>query len=92
MNKIFSLRFKAVAIILVFAVVLSAIAIAISYNYYSKTMFNHYEELASNVAKSVAVQLDSDELLRYYNEVKKVGVYDDEKYENDLHGTCCLLL
>ena len=83
MNKIFSLRFKAVAIILVFAVVLSAIAIAISYNYYSKTMFNHYEELASNVAKSVAVQLDSDELLRYYNEVKKVGVYDDEKYEND---------
>ena len=82
-NRIVSLRFKSIAIILVFAIVLSVIAITISYNVYSNTMDEQYKRLSSNLAKTAASQLSAEDLERYYEEVKKIGTYDDEKYWGD---------
>ena len=79
-NRIVSLRFKAVSLILVAVTVLSTIAITISYNVYSSTMDKHYKALASNLARTAASQLDSDALLRYYDAVKEIEPYDDDKY------------
>ena len=82
-NRVASLRLKSVAVILIAAVILSAIAVTISYRVYSTTMDNHFKSLASNLAKTACTQLNTDDLLRYYNEVKQIGTYDDEKYWND---------
>ncbi len=82
-NRIASLRFKTVAVILIAAVILSAIAVTISYKVYSNTMDNHYKTVASNLAKTAGTQLDTDALLRYYSEIKKLEPYDDDKYWDD---------
>ena len=82
-NRVVSLRFKTVAVIIIAALILSAIAVTISYNVYSNTMDNHYKTLTSNLAKTAASQLDPDALIRYYNEIKQIGEYDDDRYRND---------
>ncbi len=82
-NRMISLRFKSMAVILFTAVILSSVAAIVSYFSYSSTMDEHYKSLAENLAKTTASQLDTDELHRYYNEVKKIGVFDLEKYQND---------
>lgn len=82
-NRIISLRFKSVAVILIATLILSAIAVVVSYKVYSDTMDNHYMTLATNLAKTAATQLDTEDILRYYDEVKAIGEYDEEKYQND---------
>ena len=82
-NRVASLRFKTVAVIILAALILSVIAVTISYHVYSNTMDAHYKTLTSNLAKTAASQLDADSLLRYYDEVKQIGEYDEEKYQND---------
>ncbi len=82
-NRVASLRIKTVAVIFFAALVLTVIAVTISYRSYSKTMDDHYKTLASNLAKTAASQLDTDALLRYYDEVKKIGVYDEDRYWDD---------
>ncbi|MBQ7202800.1 MAG: SpoIIE family protein phosphatase [Eubacterium sp.] len=82
-NRIMSLGFKTVLIILITATVLAAICVTISYNAYSSTMDDHYKRLSSNLAKTAASQLSPDDLMRYYTEVKKIGDYDDDKYWGD---------
>ena len=82
-TRLVSLRFKTAALILVTAIVLSVVAVTISYQRYSSTMDMHYKTLASNLANTAATQLDADALLRYYNEVKKTGAFDDKKYSTD---------
>ena len=78
-----SLRVKTIGVIILSALILSAISVSISYSVYSSTMDNHYKNLSSNLAKTAATQLDSEALLRYYNAVKQIGEYDDEKYWSD---------
>ena len=82
-RRVLSLRFKTVITILIFAVVISSIAVTISYNVYKSTMDRHYKTLASNLAKTAASQLNAEDLQRYYDQVKDIGVYDDDKYWND---------
>ena len=82
-NRVVSLRFKSVAAIIIAALILSVIAVTISYSVYSNTMDTHYKTLTSNIAKTAASQLDAAALLRYYNEVKEIGEYDEDKYQND---------
>lgn len=82
-NRVVSLRFKTVVTIIIAALVLSAIAVTISYHVYSSTMDSHYKTLTSNLAKTTASQLNAEDVLRYYEEVKKVGEYDEDKYYND---------
>ena len=81
--RLVSLRFKTVVVIILTSLVLSSIAVTISYIVYSSTMDNHYKTLASNIAKTAATQLDPADLLRYYNAVKQIGEYDDKKYWSD---------
>lgn len=78
-----SLRAKTVAVIVLAALILSAVVITISYHVYSSTMDDHYKTLTSNLAKTAASQLDPEALVRYYNEVKQIGEYDDERYWSD---------
>ena len=69
---------------IVFAVlVLSLISVAISYRAYSSTMDEQYKMLTSNLAKTVASQLDAKDLMRYYDAVRQIGAYDDDRYQND---------
>ena len=82
-NRVVSLRFKSVVVIIIAALILSVIAVTISYRVYSDTMDSHYKTLTSNLAKTAASQLDADALIRYYNEVKGIGEYDEDKYQND---------
>ena len=44
-NRVVSLRFKTVAVIIIAALILSAIAVTISYSVYSNTMDSHYKTL-----------------------------------------------
>lgn len=82
-NRLISLRFKTVAVVILAALILTVIAVAVSYRVYSSTMDGHYKKLSSNLAKTAATQLDAEALLRYYGEVKEIGVYDDDKYWSD---------
>ena len=82
-NRVVSLRFKTVVVIIIAALILSAIAVTISYRVYSGTMDAHYKTLTSNLAKTAASQLDPDALIRYYNEIKQIGEYDEDRYQND---------
>ncbi len=83
-KRLISLRFKTVAMILVIAIVLSVVAVTISYQRYSSAMDKHYKTLASNLATTAVTQLDADALLYYYNEVKKIGAFDNDRYVSDV--------
>ena len=84
--RLVSLRVKTVAVIVLSALVLSVIAVAISYRVYSSTMDGHYKTLTSNLAKTAATQLTAEDLLRYYHSVKQIGTYDDDLYwENEAY-------
>ena len=78
-----SLRVKTIAVVVLTALVLTVISVAISYRQYSTTMFEHYKRLTSNLAKTAATQLSAEDLMRYYDAVRQIGAYDDERYEND---------
>ena len=82
-NRVVSLQFKTVAVIIVAALILSSIAVTISYRVYSSTMDSHYRTLSSNLAKTAASQMDAKDLLRYYDAVKQIGEYDDDRYYTD---------
>ncbi len=82
-NRVASLQVKTVATIIIAALILSFIVITISYRVYSSTMDTHYKTLTSNLAKTAASQLSAEDLLRYYDAVKRVGVYDDDQYWSD---------
>ena len=71
-KRFLSLRFKSVAAILLGALILSVVSVMISYSVYSTTMSTHYKTLASHLAKTAASQLSAEDLLRYYDEVKKI--------------------
>ena len=77
-----SLRKKAVSVVLVGTVILSFIAVLISASFYAYNIFDHYKLLAEQLADTAASEMNAEEIVRYYNEVKALG-YDDEKYNND---------
>ncbi len=82
-NRVVSLQIKTVATIIIAALILSVIAVTISYRVYSSTMDSHYKTLTSNLAKTAASQLNAEDLLRYYSAVKQIGAYDDDRYWGD---------
>ena len=82
-KKVVSLRKKSVTVVLAAAVILSFLAVSISGIYYSFSMFNHYKKLAEQLADTAAAQMSADDIVRYYNEVKTIGDFDEDKYWND---------
>ncbi len=82
-NRLISLRLKTVLTIILAALILSVIAVTISYRVYSTTMDEHYKTVTSNLAKTAATQLSAEDLLRYYDAVREIGPFDEDRYEND---------
>ena len=54
-----SLKIKAVAVVLIFAILLSVSIVFISYNTYTNAFTEHYEGLATSISKSTAPFLAS---------------------------------
>ncbi len=82
-RKVSSLRKKSVSVVLIAASVLSILAVSISGVFYSYNMFNHYKKLAEQLADTSASLMSAEDIKRYYDEVKQIEPYDDDKYNND---------
>lgn len=67
-----SLKLKAVAVVLIFTIVLSVSIVLISYNTYTRAFTDHYESLATSVAKSTATVVDRENVKAISAEVLKV--------------------
>ncbi|MDO5573852.1 MAG: SpoIIE family protein phosphatase [bacterium] len=73
----FSLRTKTTLGIVLFALVLSTVAIVFSYLTYMRTMNEHYYEMGSNVVETVASQFTPEELDALYID----GISDEQAKE-----------
>ncbi len=82
-RKNISLRKKAISLVLFAATLLSLITVSVSGIFYSFNMFDHYKLLAEQLADTAASMMSAEDITRYYNEVKQIGPYDDDKYNND---------
>lgn len=72
----FSLGKKLTFLIILLSVTLSLAAILVSYRVFSSTMTDYYVRLGTNLVRTLASQLDADELERYYT----TGEVDDAYY------------
>ena len=72
----FSLGKKLTLLIVLMGVILSLVAILVSYRVFSSTMMGYYETLATNLVRTLATQLDAEELDHYY----ETGEMDDTYY------------
>ena len=85
----FSLGKKLTILIILMSVVLSLVAIFVSYRVFSSNMTAYYETLATNLARTLASQLDADELDHYYETgemdlsfiPERVAYYSSPHYE-----------
>ncbi|MBM6722044.1 PP2C family protein-serine/threonine phosphatase [Pseudoflavonifractor phocaeensis] len=73
----FSLGKKLTAMIVFLSVALSLVAILVSYRIFSSTMTRYYKELGTNLVRTLASQLDADELDYYY----ETGEMDENYYK-----------
>ncbi len=78
-----SLRRKTATMVFIISILLSVFAVVISIGSYSYMINQHYKDLAYDLAETAASQMSADDIVRYYNEVKKIGTYDDDKYWED---------
>lgn len=94
--KRLSLKTKSTIVISLMAILLSVIAILISYRVYSNTMDNHYRTNAMNIAKAAASLMDGDKIAEYIDKVEAldntaadykdaVQAIKDEDYKRMLH-------
>ena len=82
-NRNVSIRKKSVSVVLFATILLSAITVSISGIFYTYNMFDHYKLLAEQLADTSASLMSAEDIVRYYNEVKKIEPYDDDKYNSD---------
>lgn len=71
-----SLKKKSVYAALLLSILLSALAITISYSTYSSTVDEHYRNYAMNIAKVAASQMDGDKIAGYIAEVEALNPED----------------
>ena len=76
-NIRFSMGKKLAAILVLTGIILSATAIWVSYQTFSRSMTEYYNIMGSNVVQTLASQLDPDALDRYY----ETSEMDTEYYE-----------
>ena len=72
----FSLGKKLTILIVLMSVVLSLTAIFVSYRVFTSNMTAYYETLATNLVRTLASQLDADDLDHYY----ETGEMDEDYY------------
>ena len=82
-KKSTSLRKKSVSVVLFATIIISLITVSVSGIFYSYNIFEHYKRLSEQLADTAASLMSAQDIVRYYNEVKKIGPYDDEKYNSD---------
>ena len=75
-NVRFSLGKKLTALIVAMAAVLGLVAAAVSYRTFSDSMTDYYNRLGGNLVRTLASQLDPEELDRYY----ETGEMDEDYY------------
>lgn len=87
-----SLKIKTVCATLAAALILMTVAIAISYNVYSRTIYDQYESMTLNLAKTGAVTVDTeavravkDEVLKIYRSLceENKGTLDFENFSDE---------
>ena len=71
-----SLGKKLTILIVLFSMVLSLVAVAVSYRVFAGTMTEYYERLGTNLGRTVASRLEAEDLERYY----RTGE-EDENYK-----------
>lgn len=79
-----SLRVKAIAVILLFTVILSASIVFISYNTYTESFEKHYSSLALSISKSTASVIDTENVKKISDEVKKTYSRLCESYGGEI--------
>ena len=72
-----SLGKKLTGLIVTMCVVLGLLAAVVSYRTFSASMMEYYNQLGTNLVRTLANQLDADELDRYY----ETGEMDERYYE-----------
>lgn len=91
-----SLKFKAVAVVLVFTIMLSVSTVFISYKAYTKAIMDYYKSFSTSISKSTATVVNKENVKTLSEEVKKVyhkidaengadfdyDEYADEDWEN----------
>ena len=81
----FSLGKKLAALVVALCVVLSAVAVAVSYRTFSRSMTEYYTRLGMNLVRTLASQLDPTELDYYYQTGKMDdGYYKTQQFIRDL--------
>lgn len=81
----FSLGKKLAALIVLLSVALSLVAILVSYRIFSSTMTDYYSQLGGNLVRTLASQMDADELDYYYETGEMDGrYYETQAYIQDL--------
>ena len=73
----FSLGKKLTTLIVAMAVVLGLVAAAVSYRTFSGSMTEYYNRLGTNLVRTLASQLEAEDLDRYY----ETGEMDEEYYQ-----------
>ena len=79
----FPLSRKIALMLLIIAIILSAVLIVLSYTHYRSEMYEHYEEFAWNIGSVAASQLDPDRIADYL----EMGE-PDEDYERRFEILC----
>ena len=76
-----SLKLKAVAVVLLFTIVLSVSIVSVSYNTYTEAFMKQYESLAMSISKSTASIINKEEIKVVTAEL--LGTYDEvcDKYD-----------
>ncbi|MBE5996978.1 MAG: HAMP domain-containing protein [Lachnospiraceae bacterium] len=84
-KKIFrhSLSQRITVNMILYAVLLNALLITLTYFYYKEKMFDKYETFATNIARTAASQLDPDKIQHYLDTGEK-----DEEYETAYDTLC----
>ena len=86
-----SLKIKAVGVVLLFTIILSVSIVLLSYMTYTNAFTDHYEALATSIAKSTATVVDRTHVTTLSAEVKEVhhkwnsefGAVDYENYSDE---------
>lgn len=67
-----SLKLKAVAVVLIFTLVLSVCVVTVSYRAYTNAFSSHYQRLATSITRSTATVVDKQAVKTLSREVKQV--------------------
>ena len=81
-----SLKVKTAIGIVCMSIIISAVAVVLSYNTYANTMDDHYEKMTLDLAETAIAMLDADKIQQYAETLEM-----DEDYETQRDILCRLV-